>query len=132
MPKLLLKHLIIQILRYSYQTKKKTPEKFALFQAACKAHIAYISKASDGHGCDRHLLGLKLCLKQGERHEFFDHPVFSKSSKWQLSTSGLFAADGLYGTGFGTVVSACLTSLLVSRWIWYELCLYSCKHQNWR
>lgn len=54
-------------------------------------------------GVDRHLLGLKLCMKPGESHEIFTHPIFSKSSKWQLSTSALFPGDRLAGTGFGTV-----------------------------
>ncbi|KAI8897824.1 acyltransferase ChoActase/COT/CPT [Globomyces pollinis-pini] len=78
-------------------------EKYALFQKAATAHVEYLKIASNGYGCDRHLLGLKLCLKEGESHEIFTHPVFAKSSKWQLSTSALFPGKAVYGTGFGTV-----------------------------
>ena len=73
------------------------------FQKAAKAHIAYITKASSGMGVDRHLLGLKLCMQQGESHPIYTHPIFAKSSKWQLSTSALFSGERLVGTGFGTV-----------------------------
>ncbi len=54
-------------------------------------------------GVDRHLLGLKLCMQQGESHPIYSHPIFAKSSKWQLSTSALFSGERLVGTGFGTV-----------------------------
>ncbi|KAJ3315513.1 hypothetical protein HDV04_003055 [Boothiomyces sp. JEL0838] len=77
--------------------------KYQALQKAAKAHIAYISKASDGYGCDRHLLGLKLCLKPGESHPIFTDPAFAKTSKWQLSTSALVQSERLYGGGFGTV-----------------------------
>lgn len=78
-------------------------QKHAAFQAATKAHIDYIVRASNGQGVDRHLLGLKLCLEQGESHSIYTHPIFAKSSKWQLSTSALFSGERLGGTGFGTV-----------------------------
>ena len=53
---------------------------------------------------DRHLLGLRLVLKQGEqKHAMFTHPVFTKSSSWILSTSALFSGERVYGTGFGSV-----------------------------
>lgn len=50
---------------------------------------------------DRHLLGLRLCLQGTEKHQLFSHPLFSKSSRWQLSTSALTPSDRILGTGFG-------------------------------
>ena len=88
-------------------------EKYAAFQAAAKAHISYITKASNGMGVDRHLLGLKLVMEQGESHPIYTHPIYAKSSKWQLSTSGLFSGERLAGTGFGTVVCVSFYSLIV-------------------
>jgi carnitine O-acetyltransferase len=86
-----------------FESQATPSEKYKALQTACKAHIDYIQMASNGFGVDRHLLGLKLCLKEGESHEIFTHPVFAQSQKWQLSTSALFSGDRLIGTGFGTV-----------------------------
>jgi hypothetical protein len=47
-------------------------------------------------GVDRHLLGLKLCAQPGETHAIFSHPIFAKSSKWQLSTSALISGGNLH------------------------------------
>jgi carnitine O-acetyltransferase len=91
----------------AFENSTVTPQqKYQLFQNACKAHIDYLGIATNGMGCDRHLLGLKLCMKGNETHPLYEHPVYSKSSKWQLSTSGLFSGERLIGTGFGTVVFA--------------------------
>lgn len=81
----------------------KVQEKYAAFQKACKDHVEYLQTASNGMGCDRHLLGLKLCMKPGESHELYNHPIYAKSSHWQLSTSGLIPSDYLQGSGFGSV-----------------------------
>ncbi|KAI8924064.1 acyltransferase ChoActase/COT/CPT [Entophlyctis helioformis] len=87
------------------QAPNATPaEKYKALQTACKAHVDYLAVASDGRGVDRHLLGLRLVMKDGESSDVFKHPVFAQSSKWQLSTSALFPSDRLYGTGFGAVV----------------------------
>jgi Choline/Carnitine o-acyltransferase len=40
-------------------------------------------------------------LKAGESHPIFTDRLFSKSSKWQLSTSALFSGERVLGTGFG-------------------------------
>ncbi|KAH9275992.1 hypothetical protein BSLG_004468 [Batrachochytrium salamandrivorans] len=80
-------------------------KKYELFRTACKNHVETISSAGDGHGVDRHLLGLKLMLKPGEGESpFFTHPVYTQSSTWRLSTSGLFSSDRMHGTGFGAVM----------------------------
>ncbi|CAG8568154.1 1596_t:CDS:2 [Ambispora leptoticha] len=78
-------------------------EKYKLLQTATKVHSAYTRDASEGRGCDRHLLGLRLLLKQGESHHLFSDPAFAKSQEWLLSTSGLSAGDRFNGSGFGCV-----------------------------
>ena len=75
-----------------------------LFQAACKAHVDYVVAASNGYGCDRHFLGLSMCLEKGESDPFFKDPVFNSSRNFRLSTSNLFPGKHLLGTGFGTMV----------------------------
>lgn len=47
-------------------------------------------------------MGLKLCMREGEQHSIYSHPIYAKSSKWQLSTSSLFSGERLGGTGFGS------------------------------
>jgi carnitine O-acetyltransferase len=68
-----------------------------LLQAATKAHSDYTRDTSNGKGCDRHLLGLRLLLREGESHPFFTEPIFAKSQEWLLSTSGLGAGNRLNG-----------------------------------
>ncbi|CAG8509740.1 1973_t:CDS:10 [Racocetra persica] len=78
-------------------------QKYDLLQAATKAHTKYSIDASNGKGCDRHLLGLRLLLQTGESHPIFEEPIFAKSQEWLLSTSSLGSADYAYGAGFGCV-----------------------------
>lgn len=78
-------------------------ELYALLTAATKAHNAYTRDSSVGKGCDRHFLGLKALMREGESHPLFDDELFGQSQSWVLSTSGLSAGDRFYGTGFGTV-----------------------------
>ncbi|BGP38767.1 hypothetical protein JCM10449v2_002704 [Rhodotorula kratochvilovae] len=77
--------------------------RYALLSAATKAHNTYTKEASTGRGIDRHFLGLRLLLREGESHPLFDDSLFGKSQEWILSTSGLSAGDRFYGTGFGAV-----------------------------
>ena len=75
-----------------------------LFRAAVDAHIKYISDASDGKGVDRHLFGLKKCLKEGEEMPaIFKDPAFAYSSKWYLSSSQL-SSEYFNGYGWSQVV----------------------------
>ncbi|KAG2200216.1 hypothetical protein INT47_009854, partial [Mucor saturninus] len=90
-------------------------EKYQLLVKATSAHREYTAIASDGHGCDRHLLVLRLLnadhqvlTDQGElvqvpMHPIFTDPIHGQSQVWRLSTSGLHAGIRLMGTGFGTV-----------------------------
>lgn len=86
-------------------TDKSQPptELYKLLTAATTAHNQYTRDSSMGKGCDRHLMGLRLCLKEGESHRLFEDEVFGESQSWKLSTSGLSAGDRFFGTGFGTV-----------------------------
>ncbi|RIA95026.1 acyltransferase ChoActase/COT/CPT [Glomus cerebriforme] len=78
-------------------------QKYDLLQSATKAHSAYTRDVSNGKGCDRHLFGLRLLLREGESHQLFTEPIFAKSQEWLLSTSGLGAGNRLSGSGFGCV-----------------------------
>ncbi|KAG8980593.1 hypothetical protein FRB90_007606, partial [Tulasnella sp. 427] len=69
---------------------------------AIAAHNAYTRDASVGKGCDRHLAGLRWLYRpdvDGPTPKIFDDPMFSKSSEWKLSTSGLSAGTRFNGTG---------------------------------
>ncbi|KAF9968273.1 hypothetical protein BGZ65_012737 [Modicella reniformis] len=81
----------------------KPEEKTKFLRTAIAAHSKYQRDGANGKGCDRHLLGLRLCLQPGESHPFFQEPVFAKSTTFLLSTSGLFAGDNFVGTGFGAM-----------------------------
>jgi len=75
------------------------------FQAE-KSHKSYLVDATQGHGCDRHFLALKLLAQENERklHPLYDDPLFQRSSTWYLSTSQM-PVDKIFGVGFGPVVS---------------------------
>ncbi|KAJ2801962.1 hypothetical protein H4R20_003463 [Coemansia guatemalensis] len=94
--------------------------KYEALVRATKKHQIILRQASSGGGIDRHLLGLRLAyyrlpplpdeplMSQDEKHaieEFFADPVLTRSSSFQLSTSGLFPAYYITHTGFGCVVS---------------------------
>ncbi|KAF9159671.1 hypothetical protein DFQ26_006299 [Actinomortierella ambigua] len=80
-----------------------TAEKEKLMRQAVAAHSKYQREAANGKGIDRHLMGLRLCLQPGESHPLFQQEIFGKSSAYLLSTSGLFAGDDFFGTGFGAM-----------------------------
>lgn len=74
------------------------------FRAALDAHVKYISDASDGRGVDRHLFGLKKCLKEGEEMPaLYTDPAYGYSSTWYLSTSQL-SSEFFNGYGWSQVV----------------------------
>ena len=84
--------------------EKSAKEKYAALVTACKAHSAYTVMAMKGQGVDRHMLGLKMCLKPGESHPFLKNPLLTESTWFRLSTSSLSSGDNYNGTGFGAVV----------------------------
>lgn len=74
------------------------------FRAAIDAHVRYITDASDGRGVDRHLFGLKKCLKEGEElPELFKDRAYGYSGTWFLSTSQL-SSEFFNGYGWSQVV----------------------------
>ncbi|GBE89636.1 Carnitine O-acetyltransferase, mitochondrial [Sparassis crispa] len=81
--------------------KVSVSEKGELFAHAVKVHGSWARMAGKAHGIDRHLLGLKKVLKEGEpTPEMFTDPVFLRSSNWVLSTSAIFSKHfGPYGWG---------------------------------
>jgi carnitine O-acetyltransferase len=75
-----------------------------LFRAAIDAHVKYISDAGDGRGVDRHLFGLKMCLRPGEATPgIFTDPAFSYSGTWYISSSQL-SSEYFNGYGWSQVV----------------------------
>lgn len=82
-----------------------SPEQCAkLLRAALDAHVKYISDASDGRGVDRHLFGLKKCLREGEPvPALYQDPAYSYSSTWFISSSQL-SSEYFNGYGWSQVV----------------------------
>lgn len=78
-------------------------ERLQAFQQAAAQHIKYAKGASEAHGVDRHLLGLKKLLKADEEAPaLFQDPMNAESSTWLLSTSQI-STDVFDSWGFGEV-----------------------------
>ena len=75
-----------------------------LLRAATTAHSAYSARAAQGHGCDRHLLGLKMMMRHGESADLYSDPGYNRACTWLVSTSAL-AGRFIDGWGFGEVVA---------------------------
>jgi len=70
-----------------------------LFRDAVKAHVKYTMDASEGHGVDRHLFGLKKLVQEGEElPALFKDPAYTYSSSWYISSSQLSSE---YFNGYG-------------------------------
>lgn len=75
-----------------------------LFREACAAHVKYTQLASDGYGVDRHLFGLKNCLKDGEEvPELYKDQAYTYSSTWYVSSSQL-SSEYFNGYGWSQVI----------------------------
>jgi len=75
-----------------------------LLKTAINSHVAYITDASDGKGVDRHLFGLKKCIKEGEQvPEIYSDPTYSYSSSWFISSSQL-SSEWFNGYGWSQVI----------------------------
>lgn len=72
-----------------------------LLLAAAKKHVERAKAAGSGEGIDRHVLGLKKVLKEGEElPAVFQDELVQRSSYWKLSTSAVFSKHfGPYGWG---------------------------------
>jgi carnitine O-acetyltransferase len=75
-----------------------------------KVHNDYTREASFGRGVDRHLMGLRLVMKEGESSPLFDDELYGLSQEWLLSTSGLSAGDRFIGTGYVMPLTLCATT----------------------
>ena len=81
------------------------------FRDALASHVEYIGAASAGKGVDRHLWGLRKCLKKEgqvndggeETPAIYLDPAYAYSSKWFLSTSQL-SSEYFNGYGWSQVV----------------------------
>ncbi|OSD07372.1 acyltransferase ChoActase/COT/CPT [Trametes coccinea BRFM310] len=84
--------------------KQTDEQRAALFRKAVSRHLQYAAWAADGQGVDRHLFGLKKCLREGEPlPEIYQDKAYAKTSHWELSTSQL-SSPYLDGWGYGEVV----------------------------
>jgi carnitine O-acetyltransferase len=82
----------------------KAEDKLKALRKASAAHSQYTADCMQGQGVDRHLLGMRLCLQQGESCPVLIDPLSQRATYFQLSTSGLSSGDYYNGTGFGAVV----------------------------
>ena len=74
-------------------------ERRKLFRAAITQQGQDMKAASAGLGVDRHVFGLKHCLKEGEQPPaLFADELFQRSSHWNMSTSQVY---GLHFNAYG-------------------------------
>ncbi|THH05513.1 hypothetical protein EW145_g4738 [Phellinidium pouzarii] len=75
--------------------------KRTLLKAAAVRHVQLAKEAGSAQGVDRHLLGLKMLIKEGDEvPALFSDPLFTRSSNWVLSTSAVFSKHfDAYGWG---------------------------------
>ncbi|KAG9021682.1 Carnitine O-acetyltransferase mitochondrial [Serendipita sp. 407] len=81
-------------------------EQKLLLVAATKKHINDAQDAGAAMGIDRHLLGLRMLVQDGDGDkalELFNDPLFQRSKKWVLSTSAIFSKH-FHVYGWGEVV----------------------------
>ncbi|KAL0082275.1 acyltransferase ChoActase/COT/CPT [Phycomyces blakesleeanus] len=82
-------------------------DKLALFGNAIASQSEYMKASSNGHGVDRHLLGLRCQMTPeeaaSEEAAIFQDPSYWGSQYWLLSTSNTSPGDLSWG-GFGAVV----------------------------
>ena len=81
-------------------------EKRDLLQKATRSHVAYIGKAAQGKGVDRHFTGLAMTAAENPHislPSLYSDPVFHRSKTWRNSTSHL-THPTIENWGFGQVV----------------------------
>jgi carnitine O-acetyltransferase len=76
-------------------------ERKRLFDEAGKKHIQLAKNGGNGMGVDRHLLGLKMLVRESEKMpDVFSDPLVARASYWVLSTSAIFSKHfPVYGWG---------------------------------
>ncbi|KAJ3197413.1 hypothetical protein HK101_003839 [Irineochytrium annulatum] len=84
---------------------KSSDEVKALFRKGIRSQSDYMKDATFGKGIDRHLLGLRCQIRDGEtpKATLFTDPAYLKSMYFKLSTSNMSPGKYFYG-GFGPVV----------------------------
>lgn len=94
----------VEWVKAMHDSSKTAQFKGDLGRRAISAQTAYMAKAVEGKGVDRHFLGLKKCLKENEPlPPLYSDPLFVKSSYWKLSTSQI-TSEYFDGYGWGQVV----------------------------
>ncbi|ORX67957.1 acyltransferase ChoActase/COT/CPT [Linderina pennispora] len=81
--------------------------KLALFQQAVGAHIEYTRAAAVGKGIDRHLLGLRVQIRdeaEASRATLFQDPSYVQSMSFAMSTSNVSPGE-LFRGGFAPVIA---------------------------
>lgn len=87
------------------ESSASNEQKIAAFRKAIKQQGAYMGQCVNAHGVDRHLFGLKKCIKPDEPvPALFTDPTYAYSSHWYLSTSQL-SSEYFDGYGWGQVVN---------------------------
>lgn len=95
----------VAFVRSMTDDSKGPEERETLFRAAVKRHGTDMKDASNAHGIDRHLYGLKKVLSDDpERPALFDNELFARSSTWRMSTSQIYIAKSP-SYGWGPVVA---------------------------
>eukprot|EP01094_Clydonella_sp_ATCC50884_P019433 TRINITY_DN3790_c0_g1_i3.p1 TRINITY_DN3790_c0_g1~~TRINITY_DN3790_c0_g1_i3.p1 ORF type:complete len:365 (+),score=105.60 TRINITY_DN3790_c0_g1_i3:1027-2121(+) len=74
-------------------------EKRRLLLDAAKRHGWFMKRAMNGLGVDRHLLGLKMVMKEGERADIFEDPAYAQNRRYRISTSNM--TSEYFFAGFG-------------------------------
>ena len=79
-------------------------QRLAALRSAASQHVKYIKTAARGAACDRHMWGLRKCIRPGESlPAIFADPTYWRTSTWHVSTSNL-SNDLFDGWGWGEVV----------------------------
>ena len=96
-----------------------------MFHKAIKAHLEYITAASDGKGVDRHLFGLKKLLEPGEEiPAIYNDPAYGDSSSWYISSSQL-SSEFFNGYGWSQVIDGGFGIAYMineNRYVWTPSC----------
>ena len=66
-----------------------------------ESHKRFVVQASNGQGVDRHLLGLRCMLKEGEEMPALFDDIYLRSLSFNLSTSNVSPGEVYDGLGFG-------------------------------
>lgn len=81
-----------------------TSEKLTAARNAIASHGKFIGDASNGHGVDRHLFGLKKFVEPGAQlPAIYQDPMYTASNSWYISSSQL-SSEFFNGYGWSEVI----------------------------